>query len=398
MPHAARVPPSVVLLLLAAAPAAAQSRLAPPAPAPLPAPAAALVDSAWAAYERGDRGAAAARAERGLAALRPAPGERAARFALSVAAGRAHADLGDPHRALPHLERAVALAARRDAARGWAVAYVGKVRFALGDTAGARAALDDAARHAPTERLAAVLAADRRLFGFDSTTYARWRTVATPHLRLHVSPAAPILDLAAFAAVRESAAVRIAAALADTAAAARPKPIDLFVWDSEREAAEAGLPRVHFARPAVGLSHLTWDQTVGHEIAHLIAYRAVRPEVVAPLVTEGVAVWFDGSSDDRATEAAVALAGAGLRGADVRALWADWTRLPDGVAYPVAGAVVETLVRAGTRDQLRALLRTQTLDDARRIYGPALDGWLDGLERRLAAGVAALGGGARVAP
>ena len=205
-----------------------------------------------------------------------------------------------------------------------------------------------------------------------------------------MSPAAPILDLAAFAAAREAAAVRIAATLGDTAAAASPKPVDLFVWDSDREARAAGLPRVHFARPAVGLSHLTWDQTVGHEIAHVIAFRAVRPGNPTPLVTEGVAVWLDGSAEDRVAEAAAALAGAGLARADLRALWTEWRRLPQGVAYPVAGAVVEALVQAGGVGRLREVLRDQTLEGARRVYGPPLDAWLDQLEERITARVAAL--------
>jgi hypothetical protein len=166
--------------------------------------------------------------------------------------------------------------------------------------------------------------------------------------------------------------------------------VDLFVWDSDREAHGAGLPRVHFARPAVGLSHLTWDQTVGHEIAHVIAFRAVRPTTATPLVTEGVAVWLDGSAEDRVAEAAAALAGAGLARVDLRALWTDWRRLPEGVAYPVAGAVVEALVKAAGVAPLREVLRDQTLDGARRVYGPPLDTWLDQLEERIAVRLAAL--------
>ena len=105
---------------------------------------------------------------------------------------------------------------------------------------------------------------------------------------------------------------------------------------SVEKARAAGLERVHFARPAVGLTHLTWDQTVGHEIAHVVAYRAVRPRVATPLVTEGLAVWCDGSSDDRLEEAAAALSGRGLARADLRALWTDWPALPVNVTYPPA--------------------------------------------------------------
>jgi dihydroxyacid dehydratase/phosphogluconate dehydratase len=107
-------------------------------------------------------------------------------------------------------------------------------------------------------------------------------------------------------------------------------------------------------------------------------------------MTEGVAVWLDGSADDRVAEAAAALAGAGLARVDVRALWVDWRRLPQGVAYPVAGAVVEALVRAGGVGRLREALRDQTLEGVRRVYGPPLDAWLDQLEERIAARVAAL--------
>jgi len=347
-----------------------------------PAHARALVDSVWAAYARGDRAGTVARAERVLGELPPS--HRSARFAASVAAGRALTELGDAPAALAHLERALTLDTLRDASRGWALAYLGKVRYALGDAAGAREALAGVAALRPTERLATTVATDWRLFGFD-TTYGRWIALRTPHLRLRVSPTAPILDRATFADVREQAAMRIAAALGDTSVVSAPKPIDMFIWDTEAEAHAAGLTRVHFARPTVGLTHMTWDQTVGHELAHVIAFRTVRPVVATQLVTEGVAVFFDGSTDDRVEEAAAALSGIGATRVDVRALWNDWSLLPPGVAYPVAGAVVEALVRAGGMPALRELLRVQTLAEARRIHGPAVDAWIDLLEQRIAA-------------
>lgn len=343
----------------------------------------ALLDSAWRAYERADPAEALRRAEAGLREVAAAGGGGGVRASLSLVAGRVLADRGDPAEALPHLERARAAGGRRDHTLGWTLAYLARVRFALGDHAGARTALDSATRASGSARLTALLAADRRVLGLD-TTFARWRTVDTPHLRLRISPAAPILDTAAFAEARERAAVRIAAALGDTAAAAAPKRIDLFVWDSDVEAQAAGMARVHFARPALGVTHLTWDQTVGHEIAHIVAYRAARPRTRSALVTEGVAVYFDAAADDRLADAAGAMNGRAIARVDLRALWHDWSALPAPVAYPVAGAVIEMLVREGGAARLPALLREQTLDDARRTYGPALDGWLDALERRLA--------------
>jgi tetratricopeptide (TPR) repeat protein len=370
-------------------PAAGQTGLArrPPPRAPAAVRVAAQLDSAWTAYERRDWPAAAARAESALARLPEGTGVET-RFSFALVAGRARADMGEPARALAHLERALALDAPRDWRRAWALAYVGRAHFARGDTAGARAALQGVESLTPTERIRATVTSDWRLFGFDSS-YARWTTLETPHLHIRLSPRAPVLDARAFADVRERAAMRIAAALGDTAAAGTPKRIDVFVWDSDVEAAEAGLARVHIARPALGLTHLTWDQTVGHELAHIIAYRAVRPVATAPIVVEGVAVYFDGSTDDRLLEAAAALSGRGLSSVDVRALWRDWSTLPTTVAYPVAGALIEMLHRDGGLPALRALLRTQTLDDARRIYGPALDGWLDAFQARLTARVRA---------
>ena len=396
MPSRARPLGRALLASLAAAlvarggPIGAQASPARRVVAPTAAPTArlaALVDSAWSAYERGDRQTAATRAESALA-MAPASQPRA-RFALGVLAGRARVDLGDARQALDHLERTLALNVPRRGANAWAMAYLGRARYALGDTTGARTALEAVAGLVPTPRIAATVAADWRLFGFDST-YARWTVLETPHLRLHLSPAAPILDRLAFAATREDAAVRIGTALGAPDAALTPKRIDVFVWDSEREAQAAGLERVHFARPAVGLTHLTWDQTVGHEIAHVVAYRAVRPQVASPLVTEGVAVWFDGSGADRVEEASTALVGRGLARVDLRALWADWSTLPITVAYPVAGAVIEMLTRTGDRAQLRALLERQTLADAQRIYGATFDARLDALEQRLAERAATL--------
>jgi hypothetical protein len=128
---------------------------------------------------------------------------------------------------------------------------------------------------------------------------------------------------------------------------------------------------------------MVWDQTVGHELAHIVAYRIAPPTRATSFVTEGVAVWFDGSVEPRLDQAAGALVAHDLAGVDLQRLWTEWEAYPPQVAYAAAGLAVDALVQQGGAARLRELLRAQTLDDARRLYGPALDGWLDAAERRL---------------
>jgi TolA-binding protein len=197
---------------------------------------------------------------------------------------------------------------------------------------------------------------------------AGWTTVETEHLRVHVPPN-PKIDPAAFAARQESALKEIRAFFPVTL----PGRIDYHVWNSGEEA-ERELGRVPgFAMPKALRIHAVAGQTPGHELTHIVVFHAVRPEQSTAFIEEGTAVAFDLTGRDKLAGARAALQSAGAGASKVRVLDL-WTadRTNPGT-YAVAGAFVERLIARGGRERFLTLLKRQTVEAARSIYGADFD-------------------------
>jgi TolA-binding protein len=195
---------------------------------------------------------------------------------------------------------------------------------------------------------------------------AGWSTIETEHFRVHVPPQ-PRVDPAAFAARQERALREIRTFFTVTL----PGRIDYHVWNSAEDA-QGELGRVPgFAMPAALRIHAVADQTPGHELTHVVVFHAVHPEKTTAFIEEGTAVAFDLTSRDRLSWARNALERAGTRSIRVLDLWT--AERSDAAFYAVAGAFVERLIARGGRDRLLALLKQQTIEAARTIYGTDFD-------------------------
>ena len=74
---------------------------------------------------------------------------------------------------------------------------------------------------------------------------------------------------------------------------------------------------------------------------------------------------------------------AGLESISLTQLWQGLRSKADVVTYPVAGAWVERLRQKGGDEKLKELLRRQTLESARGIYGEELEKWIKEFEQDL---------------
>ena len=296
---------------------------------------------------------------------------------LHIAAAVALIQLGQHERATAHLEQVL----RQDSAGGWSAAWAhvhrGVARFAMGDAAGARTDLEEAARLNATRNSTRSANNYLRLLGLDST-YAGWSRTESVHFRLLTPPDTPIRDPQAFLREKEAAYAR----LQEFFSARVPKKIDIILWSSREQAARAGFRQLGFERPEFTLLHMRPDQSPAHELVHVLAYYAVpAPRVRTRLINEGVAVNFDLNRRDRLAAARAATRAAGpLRLAD---LWEKADTVPENILYPIAAAWVERLIERGGRDSFLVLLRNQSLSSARRIYGAPLDTWIAEFEHDL---------------
>ena len=199
-------------------------------------------------------------------------------------------------------------------------------------------------------------------------TFAGWSLVETPHFRLQFPPN-PHVDAKEFADQLERAHAELQRILGG----APSGRINFYVWNTSAEA-EAVLGRpLGFARPDLMLVHAAADQTRGHELTHVFVHHVFRPEATSRFIEEGIAVALDMSNRDRIGMARQAVKEGGLQRPIIARLWTSGGALDDNVMYPIAGAFIDYLARQGGRERLFALLKNQTIERARTIYGGDFD-------------------------
>jgi tetratricopeptide (TPR) repeat protein len=323
------------------------------------------VEAIWKAYHSGDRTNAALLV---LEALKTAPGD------LPLLGGITSYGWEEPQRlaeALPLLDLVVQLDHPASWRSTWALVTAGRTHYGLGDYAQAKTALDSALKlHSPPEMVAFTHQA-QQLLGF-SELYSNWTTLETAHFRFHFNPSLWYVNGALFARKHET----YFEAINPFFQAQLPKKIDYFV--------EPGNDCRTWPYIAVVHAH-PWDQ--GHEMTHVLCQHALKPLQSRSLVDEGIAVYFDQSGCDRLETAQRAVHNSKKGTVSLLELWQErefWKN--PFVSYRVGAALIQRLRTQGGDAKLKALLHEQTLEAARRIYGPELDTWLTELEQQFQKG------------
>jgi hypothetical protein len=304
---------------------------------------------------------------------------------VNLAVGRGLADQDQFAEAEIFLQRAADLDAVDPTwVYAWAQVYLGNCRWQAGDEDGARRAWILARDSGATAN--ATRSANMNLLGLGlAALYDAWTTFTSAHFHFRFSDRLAGLDRAGYARAHEDAYAAITAWFGG----GPDRPIRFFVWADQEEATAAGMPQLGFARPELNIVHCRAEQTVGHEMTHVISWAALRPTRTVGLINEGTAVFHDRTGRDRLAGARAALAtatteaGAPLPQVALRALWDDWSLLPGDVSYALAGAWVERLVARGGRERFLEFFVDQTRAHAREVYGADLEDWIDEFEAEL---------------
>ncbi len=293
---------------------------------------------------------------------------------VNLAVGRALVDLEKFGEGLPYLEQAV----RGDPAKtwiyAWAQCYMGMGQYRLGNFEKARAAFIKGRDCAATLNATRYAVNNLKILGL-AESYDDWATLTTKHFAFHYSSNLADFDGETFARRHEGAYEIISAWFGggpDT-------PIRFFVWKDKDEALIAAMPPLGFARPKLNLIHAREEQTVGHEMTHVISHHALKPQYVSGLINEGISVYHDQTGRDQMALARAAIASGSPLPVQVElaALWEDWSLLPGDISYPVGGAWVTVLIDKAGREKFLEFFRDQRLANAREVYGPDLQGWMD---------------------
>jgi len=149
-----------------------------------------------------------------------------------------------------------------------------------------------------------------------------------------------------------------------------PRKLRFFVWTDWVQARQILNYPLSFAQGSKCECHSRVNQQLGHEMTHIITYWAdgVPWSSYSRLVTEGVAVAFDLTHDDRIAKAKSALKGQNIH--SVADLWSgSYQEAEEKVFYPIAGAFMDFMFKKGLREKFDALIKNQTQAEAEIIYG-----------------------------
>ncbi len=251
---------------------------------------------------------------------------------------------------------------------GWYYAWLVSTEYFLGDYGGAREHLRRCADFADDPELRALSRKFALLFGFDGF-YSDWTAAETDHFIFHSRPPDTDGSLNGFIALREAAYLKIQAFFQSRL----HRKIDFFIWDQRQEAfAVLGRP-LGFAIPQYYLIHSARDQSVGHEMTHIIAHYIDGFKRSASLVCEGVAVLFDQHAKDNAQIVKSRMEQYQLRQISLRELWENFYAYPSGLTYPLSAFFMEKLLTAFGKDRFMELLKDQSYESARAVCGEALE-------------------------
>jgi hypothetical protein len=147
-----------------------------------------------------------------------------------------------------------------------------------------------------------------------------------------------------------------------------PQKLRFFVWTNWEQAEQLLGYSLGFAVPWECVCNVMANQTLGHEMTHVLSFWAdgILPTRHTKFINEGVAVAFDLSGRNRIDMAKEAVKGKNIH--SVAEVWAD-NSTADEILYPLGGAFVDFLFKKGQREKFDALLKYQTIEDAEYIYG-----------------------------
>lgn len=311
----------------------------------------------WELYSNGHHGQALDRAQLLLA---DHPQDRDLRHLL----GRCLFDLGRPDEAREHLKFCVT-DSPPDWRYAWSQFYLGGLAATRGDDDECRRLWTAVRDDSITRNVARNAANNLRAFGLDESM-AHWPVRDTEHLHLVFSPALPADQLDRYAEAHEDAWHELTEAFGG-APEYRTRYI---VWSSLDEARrEAGIRSLGFAKPEYNLIHCLWNQTLGHELAHVVCHHALQPSERTGFINEGLAVAHDLTGRDQAARARATMGEAGIEAVDVRRCWDDPGSVAGDLLYPVAGGWIQFLLERKGRPTVLELGRNQTRAHAESVLG-----------------------------
>ena len=295
---------------------------------------------------------------------------------LNLMIGRSYADLTDYKNAIPYLEFAELNDTYNSWQKAWALSYLGTCYFMLQDYDDSKRSIDDCIKLNATKNATNSAYGQSLLFGF-SEFYKTWKIVETDKFRFHFQNLSDA-EIEKYTSLREIAYKEIN----DFFKNSLPKKIDFYVWESREDAKKILRTNLGFAKPNFCIVHTHYQQTLGHEMTHVISNYSVEMIQKTSLINEGTSVFFDQSNQDK-KQFVKDWIQANDQKVDIQAIWKKRLDYPIDLSYPLSGLFIKELIDQFGRDKFLEFFGNQTYEHAKLVFGDKLDQVIQEFENKI---------------
>lgn len=285
---------------------------------------------------------------------------------LNLVIGRSYTDLGEYQKAIPFLESVVTNDKNNSWRKAWALSYVGTCYFMSQDYNKSKSSLNECIKLNVTKNATNNAYGQTLLFGFNEF-FKTWKIIETDNFRFHFQSMSDT-EIEKYVSKREKAFSEIN----DFFKSTLPKKIDFYVWESREDAKKILRANLGFAKPDFCIVHTHYQQTIGHEMTHVISNYSTKMVNKTGLINEGIAVCFDQTNQDKEQIVKDWIKNNGKQ-VEISEIWNNWKNYPEELTYPLSGIFIKELIDNFGKEKFIEFFGNQTYDNAKLIFGEKLE-------------------------
>lgn len=295
---------------------------------------------------------------------------------LNSILGRMYTDLGNYKDAIPYLDFTVKNDKNNSWQKAWALGYLGTCYFMEQKYEESEKSINECISLNSTKNATNDAYGKSLLFGFDEF-YKNWKIVETANFRFHFQNMNDT-DIEKYITFREKAYTEIN----DFFKSKLPKKIDFYVWESREDAKKILRKNLGFANPDFCIVHTHYQQTIGHEITHVISNYTSAISNKTRFINEGTAVCFDQSLQDREKQVKDWMI-TNNKPIDIKDYWENGNEYAEEILYPLSGLFVRELLDNFGNDKFLEFFKNQTYENAKSVFGDQLDNVIQAFENKI---------------
>jgi tetratricopeptide (TPR) repeat protein len=295
---------------------------------------------------------------------------------LNLVIGRSYTDLGEYQKAIPFLESVVTNDKNNSWRKAWALSYIGTCFFMSQDYNKSKSSLNECIKLNATKNATNNAYGQTLLFGFNEF-FKTWKSIETDNFRFHFQSMSDT-EIEKYVSKREKAFSEIN----DFFKSTLPKKIDFYVWESREDAKKILRANLGFAKPDFCIVHTHYQQTIGHEMTHVISNYSTKMVNKTGLINEGIAVCFDQSNQDKEQIVKVWIKNNGKQ-VELSEIWNNWKNYPEELTYPLSGIFIKELIDNFGKEKFIEFFGNQTYDNAKLIFGEKLEKVIKDFENKI---------------